>query len=153
MKKWKAQENQGGDRLQFFRVLRMMRSRGKNFFFLLRVSLSLWGTLSPDPYLLFFPWWKKRRQKKIKAVTAGNFSGYCEWLVSCRGKNKRQDKIRAITAGNFSGYCGWNKVGAKKSFAPTQEMKSGNKNLSKHCVCVTVGCWCFRHRYDDGETA
>ena len=32
MKEKKAKENQGGDRRQVFRVLRMMRSRGEKFF-------------------------------------------------------------------------------------------------------------------------
>ena len=39
------------------------------------IDLGIWksGALPPCPYLLFFPWWKKRRQKKIKAPR-GHFS-------------------------------------------------------------------------------
>ena len=51
------------------------------------IDLGIWksGALPPCPYLLFFPWWKKRRQKKIKAsAEAGEVSrvrvGVGKWI-------------------------------------------------------------------------
>ena len=46
------------------------------------IDLGIWksGALPPCPYLLFFPWWKKRRQKKIKAsAEAGEVDRVHDW--------------------------------------------------------------------------
>ena len=62
------------------------------------IDLGIWksGALPPFPYLLFFPWWKKRRQKKIKAsAEAGEVDRVHDWSW------KRIDFLRS----NVGAYC------------------------------------------------